>query len=811
MRLNLKTSAILSFFLLASCNRDVGDNLPELMLMDGLFPPEYTVGGTVIGLAGTLPLQLTDESSGNLTEIAGNGIPTDYSFTLNGNYRTLDTYSISIAGYPDSPLQVCDAVNNTGEVVNDDLSVIQVDCITAYRLYLGAINGVTGSGLEIVNNGVNFQKYYSNTFAIDPTMSGAAAQTYQFSEPLGVGGDYSVTIGKQPTYPWQTCSFSAAADGTSVSTDITLPDLTCQTNSYELSATTSNLQYAGLEITLATDGGAPGTPVAIPVGSPTYSFGNYLSGTRHTVAISNSPPGQTCSVSGSPGTIAGGNVNVQIICADPTGYPVSGTILASSPYLGSGLELTLTITHLDSTTTTTIVNPAINSPGTDSNFVFPIALVYGEDYSVKITSQPTGVMQDCDFSGGGGQTTVSGSSVTGPITLPDITCITRKYSLSGNITGLSSAGAPALAAVGATLYINGSAVETIGSYNSGSSSMTFSFSSYDSGSTYSLVPSHHQGLKCVAGGGSNGNGTGTIGSTNVTDLTLDCDVRFVYNATYIYGGMFSSTLRYGSLVGSVGEGTITSSSTSGINDMVSFPDGSDWIYTNASKTTVLYTAGTFNTGTLNCNPATYVASNWIVYSCYSQYAGATDWNYKLYSQKADGSSGEVAVETSTAVNSRYVTLIPGSTPRIAWAETTEPANDTPIIKACDFNTTTGVCSSTPTIILAADVNRTGILGLTTSPDGTKMLITAAYASTPEPSVYEWTIGNSTATPGAGMTLITTGYDAAYHPSGNGFLFSRSDPDTSVYYHNFTTNTETRLIAGNTYYDYRGPSFYFKPD
>ncbi len=799
--------ALIHILLLLSCSPKVGDTLPELFLLDGLFPPGYTISGRVSGLTGTLPLQLTDTASGDKTEVSGNGLPADYEFTLNGIYRTLDPYSIDVTQYPESPLQVCKATNETGQVINNDILNLSVECDTAYRLYPGLITGVAGSGLTLVNNGVNFQQPYSDTFAVDSSMNGILAGTYYFSEPIGVGGDYDVSIASQPTNPWQTCSFSASTTATSVSADTTLPDLTCTTDDFELSVTAVNLQYPGLEVTLATNGGAAGTPVTLAPGSLTRSFGMYPSGTDYTLDIASPVPGQTCSVSGSPGKIGGGNVNVLVLCEDPTGYPVAGKILGSNPYLGSGLELTLTITHLDSSQTTTTVNPAVNSPGSDSSFVFPIALVYGEDYSVSITSQPTGVYQDCDFNGGGGTTTASGTSVSGLVTLPDITCFTRSFQLSGSVSG-----APASAAVSAQLYINGTLAETASSsYDPGSGNFTFSFTGlYDSGSTYKLVPVTSNALKCAAGGGNYGGGAGIIRNGDVTNLVISCEVRYVYTY-YMHLSILPDKYvwRYGSLSNSASEGALKNSAN-GVSDMVSFPDGSDWIYTLITKTAVLYTTGSFNTVANDCNSANYVANQWIVYTCYIQY-GATDWNYQLYSQKADGSSGEVALQTSTAVNSRYTTLIPGATPRIAWVETTEPADDTPIVKACDFDVANGTCATAPVVILNADANRTGIQALTTSPDGARMLIAASYASAPEWTIYEWTIGNPTATPGAGMTPLTPGTDPAYHPLGKGFLFGRLDPYGSIFYYDLTSGTEQILKSGGSSSDCTDPSFYFKPD
>jgi hypothetical protein len=103
------------------------------------------------------------------------------------------------------------------------------------------------------------------------------------------------------------------------------------------------------------------------------------------------PSGQSCSVAGGTGTIAGANVtNVSVNCVANT-YTVGGTV--------SGLSGTLVLQNNGANNLTI----AVNGP-----FTFSTALANASPYKVTVLTQPSG--QTCTVSNGVG--TVSGASVT---------------------------------------------------------------------------------------------------------------------------------------------------------------------------------------------------------------------------------------------------------------------------------------------------------------------------------------------------------------------------------------------------------------
>ncbi|MBI1424272.1 MAG: hypothetical protein GC149_12450 [Gammaproteobacteria bacterium] len=256
----------------------------------------------------------------------------------------------------------------------------------------GTIGGLSGSGLVIRNNGTPVT-VSNNTFSVS----------------LAGGSAYAFTVGTQPSNPTQQCTISNAS-GTVGSTNITNVAVSCSTNRYTVSGTISGLTGSGLVIR------NNGTPVTVSNNAFSVSM---ASGSTYAFTIGTQPsnPTQLCTIANGSGTVGSSNIsNVAVSCAASTtpSYTVSGTITG---LVGGGLM---------------IMNNGTAVP--ISNNAFSVSLASGSAYAFTIGTQPSNPSQQCTVTNGAGTVgTVNISNVA-------VSCSTRSYTVSGTISGLSGSG-----------------------------------------------------------------------------------------------------------------------------------------------------------------------------------------------------------------------------------------------------------------------------------------------------------------------------------------------------------------------------------
>ncbi len=141
-------------------------------------------------------------------------------------------------------------------------------------------------------------------------------------------------------------------------------------------------------------------------------------------------------------------------------------------------------------------NLSVSSNGT---FTFPTTLAAGQTYNVTVATNPSG--QQCTVSNGAG--TIGTANVTN-VAVSCTAAITPTYTVGGTISGLSGT---------AVLQDNG------GDNLSVSSNGTFTFpTALASGKAYSAtVATNPSGQQCTVS-----NGSGTVGSANVTNIAIAC-------------------------------------------------------------------------------------------------------------------------------------------------------------------------------------------------------------------------------------------------------------------------------------------------
>nr|MDQ3370046.1 hypothetical protein [Myxococcota bacterium] len=257
---------------------------------------QYTIGGTVSGLAGSgLVLR---NNGGNALAISGNG-----SFTFTTAIASGATFAVTVQSQPTTPTQTCAVTGGTGTVGGANVTSVVVNCSTSTFTVGGTISGLAGT-VVLQNNGGDSRSLSTNG-------------SFAFSTPLASGSAYAVTVQTQPGSPSQTCTV-ASGTGTVTTSDITSVSVTCTTNTFTVGGTLSGLASGATvvlrnnnanDLTLTTNGSFT-FAVAIASGQP-YAV---------TVFANPTSPAQFCTVASGSGTVGAANVtNVVVTCGFENG------------------------------------------------------------------------------------------------------------------------------------------------------------------------------------------------------------------------------------------------------------------------------------------------------------------------------------------------------------------------------------------------------------------------------------------------------------------------------------------------------------
>jgi hypothetical protein len=220
--------------------------------------------------------------------------------------------------------------------------------------------------------------------------------TYAFATRATQGTAYAVTIGVQPTSPWQTCDV-ASGTGTIGSSDVDVA-VACTTNRYALGVTVSGLTGSGLVLHA---GFGAGEDLSITGNGPFAFVGRPESGATFAVAVGTQPssPAQTCAVANGAVTVQDADVSLTVTC-DTNTYGISGTI---DGLTAGGLVLTSSVGPED-----------LVVPVGSTAFAFTGRAPSGTPYAISVTTQPTNLT--CTVANG------TGSMPAADVTDVAVTC-----------------------------------------------------------------------------------------------------------------------------------------------------------------------------------------------------------------------------------------------------------------------------------------------------------------------------------------------------------------------------------------------------
>ena len=395
--------AVRNFYLLcclaalAACSNGRGSVDSQEPPPTGGAQDSFTVSGTAAGLDGDgLVVQL---NGGNDLAVSNNG-----SFTFNTRLADDAAYSIAVLTQPTNPSQTCTIGNAAGTIDAANVTNVTITCATGAFSLGGNVSGLVGTGLVLVNNGVD---------ELPIGNDGA----FQFPTPYASGAGYNVSVKTQPSGPSQSCAVANGA-GTIGSAAVTNVAVTCATGTFSISVTVSGLSGTGLVLR---NNGRNDLSIS---GNGTFQFSERLaSGAGYNVTVATSPtnPTQNCAVGNPTGTVSAANVtNITVSCMTNS-FTIGGPITGLQ---GTGLRLRLNN------------GQPLNVAARAASFTFSTLLPSGSSYVVDVDGQPSNPAQDCVAVPATRTGTVQAANVTNVA----VTCTTRSFRIGGSIAGLRGDG-----------------------------------------------------------------------------------------------------------------------------------------------------------------------------------------------------------------------------------------------------------------------------------------------------------------------------------------------------------------------------------
>lgn len=357
----------------------------------------FTVSGTVAGLDGDgLVVQL---NGGNNLAVSNNG-----SFTFNTRLADDAAYSVEVLTQPTGPSQTCAIGNGSGTIEAANVTNVTITCATGAFALRGSVSGLVGTGLVLINNGV------------DELPIGNAGE-FSFPTPYPSGAGYNVTVKTQPTGPSQSCTVANGV-GTIGSADVSNVTVNCATGTFSIGVTVSGLTGSGLVLR---NNGRNDLSIT---GNGSFQFSELLaSGAMYDVRVATPPtnPTQSCAVANGAGTVGSGNVsNITVTCMTNS-FTIGGTITGLA---GSGLQLRLNN------------GQPLNVLAGATSFTFGALLPSGSSYVVDVVREPSTPAQDCVADPATRSGAVPGANVTNVA----IICTTRSFRVGGSVSGLRGDG-----------------------------------------------------------------------------------------------------------------------------------------------------------------------------------------------------------------------------------------------------------------------------------------------------------------------------------------------------------------------------------
>jgi 6-phosphogluconolactonase (cycloisomerase 2 family) len=471
---------------------------------------------------------------------------------------------------------------------------------------------------------------------------------------------------------------------------------------YTVGGTVSGLTGSGL--VLQVNGG---DNLTVAANATSFVFSTAIaSGSAYAVTVSTQPSGENCSVTSGSGTVGSANVtSVAIACTAAVAgkFTIGGTITGLT---ASGLKLE--DNGGDSLTV------AANA----KTFAFVTPIATGAAYAVTVATQPTG--ETCAVTNG------SGTVGTADITTVSIVCTpvtVTKYTVGGMISGLTSSGLVLSDNVGDHLTIA-----------AGKTSFTLP-TSFAAGSTYMVAvatqPSNPAQVCTVT------NGSGTVGTANVTTVSVSC-----LAPTYKIGGTISGLTSSGLVLqDNAGDNLTVLANATTFTFATSLASGKPYaatVLTQPASPAEVCTV-TNGTGTVANAPVTSISVSCVKVGQFVYVANSID------GATGNGDISAYAINQTPGSNYGTLTAVTGSPFLLGMTDMY------PTAVAVDPNGHAYVANRHSSNVAFFDIGSNGALTLHSDVGGQGTSGTSIAVSVGNPSTYVYVGGYSTSTPNGSVS------------------------------------------------------------
>lgn len=179
---------------------------------------QFTVGGTLFGLADGTSVVLQNNGEDNLTLL------TNGPFTFPTALASGSGYTVTLLTQPEG--QACSVIHGSNSNISSNVTNIEIVCSTDQFAVGGTLSGLAdGASIVLQNNGGD-------------NLPLSANGPFTFQTALASGSDYTVTVLTQPSE--QTCTVTNGS-GTVENTSITNISVACTFNDTTLSVSTTGI------------------------------------------------------------------------------------------------------------------------------------------------------------------------------------------------------------------------------------------------------------------------------------------------------------------------------------------------------------------------------------------------------------------------------------------------------------------------------------------------------------------------------------------------------------------------------------------
>jgi alpha-tubulin suppressor-like RCC1 family protein len=314
-----------------------------------------SIGGSVVGLKGTVKLKLNNNAPINIA--SSTGIKKAFTFPATQKVEQGKPYLVSVVSSPVG--QQCTASKNQGLVGNFNIANVTITCSQKKYSVSGLITGLSSGQVTLQNNG------------LDNLLINSGKSSFTFAKTIAHGSGYNITVFNTPE--GLTCTpKNAIGNATANVSDILI---VCSQQSFTVGGVITGLSTPGLMLKNGTQFLAIDPPITSGAAVP-YNFQAIAYNGSFNVIVHEQPAGgNICSVSNGVGNnVKTQPADINVVCnagktigGNYSGVTTSGLVLQNN----GGNDFTIA--------------PNVSGNGA---FVLSTYFAEGSDYDISVLNHP---------------------------------------------------------------------------------------------------------------------------------------------------------------------------------------------------------------------------------------------------------------------------------------------------------------------------------------------------------------------------------------------------------------------------------------